>query len=122
MQLLEPYRHFSDVRGRMVGVINSGSWEEINYVETGPGQRRGGHFHRETRELFLLFEGRVRVHVAPPVGPATDAILEAGSIFVIEPYEAHWFETLTACKWINVLSKRMSAEQPDIVPVADRAA
>lgn len=122
MQVIEPYRQFSDARGRMLGVINAGSWEEINYVETAAGQVRGGHYHRETRELFLLIEGVVRVRVGPEGGPLRETLLEAGSIFVVEPFEAHWFETESPCKWINVLSKRMHAEEPDIVPVRHQAA
>jgi mannose-6-phosphate isomerase-like protein (cupin superfamily) len=122
MHVLEPYRQFSDARGSMLGVINAGSWEEINLVETGADQRRGGHFHRETRELFLMLEGRIRVRIARPGQPVDIREFGAGEIFVIEPHEAHWFDTLTPCKWINVLSKRMSAESPDIVPVADVAA
>lgn len=48
--MLSPYRQFSDSRGRMLGVINDGQWEEINYIETAASCTRGAHFHRDTRE------------------------------------------------------------------------
>jgi hypothetical protein len=41
-----------------------------------------------------------------------------GAVFVIEPGEAHWFESRTPCTWINVLSKRIDHACPDIVPVS----
>jgi len=119
MTILEPYRQFSDSRGRMRGVIDSGQWEEINYVETAAGCTRGGHYHRDTRELFLLISGTVTVRVRPANALKTEEHrLTAGSIFVVEPGEAHWFDTLTPCTWINVLSKRLDQKAPDIVPVA----
>ena len=63
MQMLSPYRQFSDSRGRMLGVINDGQWEEINYIETAASCMRGGHFHRDTRELFLILSGTIKVRI-----------------------------------------------------------
>ena len=80
---------------------------------------RGGHFHRETRELFLILNGTIRVRIRPAGSTEVcETLVSAGSIFVIEPGEAHWFETLTPCAWINALSKRFDEAAPDIVPVA----
>ena len=117
MTIIEPYRQFADARGRMLGVINQGQWEEINFVETAAGQVRGGHFHRETRELFLIISGDIRVRIARD-GLESQHDFGPGSVFVIEPGEAHWFESLTPCTWINVLSKRIDQASPDIVPVS----
>ena len=119
MQMLTPYRHFDDARGRMLGVTNDGQWEEINYVETAAGCIRGGHYHRDTRELFLLISGTIKVRTRVIDRPTVqEHTLTAGSIFVVEPGEAHWFETVTPCSWINALSKRFDVAAPDIVPVA----
>jgi quercetin dioxygenase-like cupin family protein len=119
--VLQAYREFADARGSMRGVVNAGQWEEINYVETSAGCTRGGPYHRSTRELFLLLSGTVKVRVREISAAESDVrehVLSAGSIFVIEPREVHWFETLTPCTWINVLSKRIDESAPDIVPVA----
>ena len=116
MTILEPYRQFADARGRMLGVINEGQWEEINFVETAAGHVRGGHYHRETRELFLIISGDIRVRIVRE-GVASQHDFSAGSVFVIEPGESHWFETLTPCTWINVLSRRIDQACPDIVSV-----
>ena len=116
MTVLQPFREFADARGRMLGVVNEGQWEEINFVETVAGQVRGGHYHRETRELFLIISGDLRVRIARD-GTESQHDFGAGAVFVIEPGEAHWFESLTACTWINVLSKRIDKTCPDIVAV-----
>ena len=119
MQILSPYRRFDDSRGRMLGVINDGQWEEINYVETAASCVRGGHYHRDTRELFLIISGTVKVRIRALDQPEVQEFtVSSGSIFVVEPGEAHWFETLTACSWINALSKRLDEAAPDIVPMA----
>ena len=103
----------------MLGVINDGTWEEINFLETVASCTRGGHFHRDTRELFLILSGTVRVRIRPQGSLETkEMLVSAGSIFVIEPGEAHWFDTLTPCAWINALSKRFDEAAPDIVPAA----
>jgi hypothetical protein len=47
-----------------------------------------------------------------------ESLVSDGAIFIVEPGEAHWFETLTPCAWINALSKRFDDAAPDIVPVA----
>ena len=117
MTILEPYRQFADARGRILGVVNEGQWEEINFVETAAGQSRGGHFHRETRELFLIISGEIRVRIGEGPGESTHDF-GPGAVFVIEPGEAHWFESLTPCTWINVLSRRIDQACPDIVPVS----
>ena len=119
MTILDPFRQFSDSRGQMLGVINDGQWEEINFIETAASCLRGGHYHRDTRELFLLISGTLKVRVTPVTGGDTrEHTFTAGSIFVVEPGEVHWFESLTACTWINALSKRFDQNTPDIVPVA----
>ena len=121
MTILEPYRQFADARGRMLGVINEGQWEEINFVETAAGQVRGGHYHRETRELFLMISGDIRVRIVRD-GVASLHDFGPGSVFVIEPGESHWFEALTPYTWINVLSQRIDQACPDIVSVSAAAA
>jgi quercetin dioxygenase-like cupin family protein len=119
MTILETYRQFTDSRGEIRGVINDGQWEEINYVETAAHAVRGGHYHRDTRELFLILRGSVRVRTRARHGAHIEEhVFDAGSIFVVEPWEAHWFEAVTPCAWINVLSKRIDQDAPDIVPVA----
>jgi mannose-6-phosphate isomerase-like protein (cupin superfamily) len=103
----------------MLGVINDGQWEEINYIETAAACIRGGHYHRDTRELFLILRGTIRVRIrAAGSDTIRESVVTEGAIFVVEPGEAHWFETLTSCAWINALSKRFDEAAPDIVPVA----
>lgn len=115
MKLFESYKKIEDSRGIFLGIVNSGQWEEINFVETSANQVRGGHYHKETRELFFIIEGDIEITITElnnanissfTVGP--------GAIFVIEPFEIHSFACKTPCKWINVLSRRIDDQFHDI--------
>jgi mannose-6-phosphate isomerase-like protein (cupin superfamily) len=98
-----------------MGVINSGLWEEVNYVETRAGETRGGHYHKETKELFFIIEGAGDVSFRDLLAKQTQRYsFEKGAIFVIDPYEVHTFECRTDCKWINILSKRLDDQFHDI--------
>ncbi len=115
MKIFESYKHLRDSRGSFTGIINSGLWEEINYIETQAGQIRGGHYHRETKELFFIVEGKGEVTLHDLEGKQTKKFsFDKGSIFVIDPYEVHTFECHTECRWINVLSKRLDDQFHDI--------
>lgn len=108
MKILEPYKSIHDKRGLFLGIVNSAHWEEINYIETFAGEVRGGHYHTETRELFFIIEGEVEITIQSVDRNETrNVLVMKGSIFVVEPGEVHTFSCKTACKWINVLSKRI---------------
>jgi len=114
MRILESYKHFGDMRGEFLGIINDGRWEEINYVETESGQVRGGHYHADTQELFFIIEGDIEIQVVSIDGRSIQKFTaQKGYIFVVEPLEVHIFKCLTRSKWINVLSKRMDDNKPD---------
>jgi dTDP-4-dehydrorhamnose 3,5-epimerase-like enzyme len=115
MKILESYKQFTDSRGMFLGIVNSGQWEEVNYIETKAGQVRGGHYHKETRELFFIIEGEIDITIQDLRGNHRDHITaKKGSLFIIDPYEVHTFTCKTACKWLNILSKRIDSQFHDI--------
>ena len=89
MTILDPFRQFSDSRGQMLGVINDGQWEEINFISTAASCLRGGHYHRDTRELFLLISGAAAtagyllLGTATPMVPATILAFAAGGVLAM---------------------------------------
>lgn len=107
MKLLNPYMAKEDPRGTFTGIINSGTWEEINLITSEAGSVRGGHYHKLTSELFLILNGEIEVEVSKERSAKELHLVRGGSIFLIEPYEVHMFRCLTNSSWINVLSKRM---------------
>jgi mannose-6-phosphate isomerase-like protein (cupin superfamily) len=114
VKLYKPYRQLADARGLFQGIINSGSWEEVNYIETRGGETRGGHYHRETTELFFIIDGEIEIDISDVAGSSKERhIVKKGDIFIVEPLEVHTFRCLTDSRWINVLSKRMNEIEQD---------
>lgn len=114
MKKITPYSQRSDVRGRLVGIMNEGQWEEFNYLETKAGQVRGNHFHRDTVELFFIIDGDIDVVISNTAGNEEIIRASAGDILKIEPGENHTFYCLTDCRWINFLTNRFCPDSPDI--------
>ena len=114
MKILSFYVQRADDRGMFWGISREPWIREINYIETTADQIRGNHYHTETREMFFVIEGRVRVAVHNiQTGEKEEHIFEKGDIFMIYPYEVHTFYTLTDAKWINMLSKPIQECNPD---------
>ena len=95
MKKLEPYMMREDTRGRLVGLINEGSWEEFNYLETKAGNIRGNHYHKGTREGFFIIDGELDVLISSSTGSETKMRVSSGDVFIIEPGEVHTFYCLT---------------------------
>lgn len=113
MQKLAPYVTFEDERGTFLGITRD-AWAEVNFIETGAGQVRGGHYHKETRELFSIISGKIDVVLDDmKSGKHTEFTAKKGDIFVVEPYELHTFHTRTAAQWINMLSRTLDSREPD---------
>ena len=113
--LIPPYFYAEDERGYIMGVINDGLWREVNYIETGAGVARGGHYHKGTKEGFFIIDGKIKVTLAD-LKKGTKKTMSVGrnDFFVVEPGVLHTFVTLEKARWINMLSKAMSEESKDI--------
>lgn len=119
MKRLVPYNFFNDERGCFTGITQEG-WEEINIVETKANEKRGGHYHKETTELFYFVSGVVEVSVFTVTGKEEIFTMTKGDILVIDPFEVHTFFTKSNAVWINMLSKALDLEEPDFHKILDK--
>ena len=114
-------RYFSapDQRGVIEGLINFGTWEELNYIRSDKGIIRGNHYHKHTLEAFIILSGKLKISLQKVIngqldGEIEDYIVEKRQVFLINPLTLHVFNILEDSEWINVLSKRMDQNNPDI--------
>jgi dTDP-4-dehydrorhamnose 3,5-epimerase-like enzyme len=114
MKRIEPYMRREDARGKLIGLMNEGLWEEFNYLETGAGQVRGNHYHAQTLELFFIIDGEIDIVIVRPDGEVINDHLVAGDMVLIEPGETHTFYCLTNTRWINFLTHRFDQDNPDL--------
>ncbi len=119
LTLLDRYFTHNDERGSIEGLINIGTWKEINEVVSKVGVRRGGHYHVHTTELFIILEGEIEITVrgveeSEYCGSQANVIAKKGDVFMIEPYVQHTFVPKTDARWLNFLSEPMNPDNPDI--------
>jgi len=117
------YKIFEDSRGFFKGLINTKTWQEINYLSTVSNQIRGNHYHKYTDELFFILEGEIKIIVREVLNDGTldNDIKEfratKGDVFIIEKMTHHCFEIINDSSWINALTLKMDNERPDIISI-----
>jgi len=108
-----PYQRHEDVRGHFLGITQD-TWSEINLVTTRSGAVRGNHFHKDTHEMFCMLSGTVTVDVEDlRTGERTTFDVNAGDLFLVEPFELHTFHARTNSTWLNFLSRPFDPAHPD---------
>lgn len=119
IEIIDRYFTHSDDRGTIEGLVNFGTWEEVNVITSEPGVERGGHYHKETVELFFILDGEIEVTLqntdeGRPVGESQSTTVSQGAVFMIPPGAIHLFKPLKQSRWINILSKKIDPKNPDI--------
>ena len=119
LKFIERYFVHKDSRGSLEGLVNFGEWREFNMVSSGKGSTRGDHFHKETVELFIILGGEIEVRVQGVaggllIGESQKFLVQKGDVFMIEPEINHVFKVKKQSRWINVLSKAINENKPDI--------
>ena len=66
-KIIKNYFNHKDERGEIKGLVNFGSWEEINYITSIEGTVRGGHYHKNTKELLRCNLNNAARATQPPL-------------------------------------------------------
>lgn len=115
MEFLDLYVVHKDERGVFYGITDKYAWAEINFIETRALTKRGNHYHKSTKELFYILEGRIQVEIINLVTSQCRTFEAVPQMaFILDPYEVHTFYTLEPSKWINMLSHKLDTSKPDI--------
>lgn len=116
---LTHYCKFSDERGGFEGIVNQGSWQEINIVHTHAGCIRGGHYHRQTTEIIFLITGKADVELSPydDLTRTSRISLMAGEGIQIPPMTVHRFFYLEQSSHVQLLDQRFDPSHQDLFNV-----
>lgn len=119
IKFIDNYFKHQDERGEITGLINKGSWEEINLISSLEDEVRGKHYHEFTNELFIILEGRILITLQRVVcgkieGDIQEFMVKSGDVFIISKMVYHSFKVLEKSTWINVLDKKMDDFQKDL--------
>lgn len=107
IKIIKPYFHHEDERGLITGLIQEGNWKEINIITSKKGTRRGDHWHKETVELFIILEGKIKLYLQQEEDKdrVMTLVLKKNDVFTIDPGTWHTFEVLEDSVWINALDR-----------------
>ena len=116
---IDSYFYHEDERGSLKGLVNFGTWKEMNMITTVSGTTRGNHFHRQTTELFIILDGKIKVQCQKVnsdqlEGEVVEEVFEKGDVFLIEPMTMHTFDVLEDARWINALDLPIDPKSPDL--------
>ena len=120
IEFIPSYFKYSDERGSFKGIINIGTWEEINIVCSDANTVRGNHYHSYTDELFFILEGKIKITLQKVLRNKEldfeKKVIEVkeGDVFLIKKNVNHIFEIIEYSRWINILSKKINKKKPDI--------
>ena len=120
IEFIPNYIEYSDKRGSFLGLINFGNWKEINIICSEADTVRGDHYHKNTDELFLILEGKIKITLQNVLdnkvldNEKKTFDVQEGDVFLIKKNVNHIFETIEYSKWINVLSQKLNKDKPDI--------
>ena len=114
IEFISSYFNHVDDRGSIVGLVNFGKWEELNIIESLKDTVRGGHYHLNTTEIFIILEGRIEVFLENiNQGETRTFEVSKGDVFLIRPGTIHTFTILEYSRWINCLSKKNDSGNSD---------
>lgn len=104
-----------DARGRFIEVWRGDEWRAMNFFTINKGFVRGGHYHKETRELFFIVEGECEI-VLRDVRTGEESRFSVGEddMFIVDPYEMHYITALKESKVIPFLSRQYDQTNPDL--------
>jgi len=106
---------FTDRRGSLSEIVNTGRWGQVGVVRSKANKRWGGHYHRLTTEVFYIVAGKVRFETQSlPHGKVTRRTIGPGWQVTIKPRTVHWLITLKPTVWVSVLSRAFRANATDI--------
>ena len=112
-KLIENYFSFKDDRGEIRGLVNFGNWQEVNYVKSYKDTVRGNHYHKKTKEVIIILDGKINVELKS--GDNVEALtLKKGDVILIEPMTIHTFTMLEDSSWINLMNVKNEKDAPDI--------
>jgi len=115
---LDRYFKKIDEKGSIEGLVNEGCWQEINLISSKGGVIRGNHYHRNTRELFIILKGKIKVILQAVEdnrlkGEKLEVFVTEGDVLIIEPNVYHTFFPEIDSLWLNALTVKNDPTNPD---------
>lgn len=115
MKKLKVNFEYPDERGILIEVSRGRKWRQMNYFLCKKGFTRGGHYHKKTRELFFIVDGKCEITIINvKTHKKIKCIANYKDVFIVEPYEVHFVKGVFDTRIIALLDTAHNANRPDI--------
>ena len=115
MLKLQPNFEHRDQRGKFIEVWRGEEWREMNFFTIHAGLTRGGHYHKETRELFYVVEGECEMRLIDVrTGSESTFSFRKDDVVIVDPYELHYLTAHRESKIVSCLSLPHDDKHPDV--------
>ena len=107
-----------DDRGFLLQLVHEG-FRQVNILKSNAGVKRGGHYHKTTKEAFYVLSGDVEVEFKK--GQQKErAVFHQTDFFEIGPFVSHSMYFPTACLMVQLYSEPVVKDgASDIYPDED---
>lgn len=103
LKMIEPDFIFENECGCLVQLVREG-WNQVNVITSAAGSKRGGHYHKINKEGFYIINGKFKL-ILEEGAVKEEHILKSGDMFIIEPYQKHYFEYLEDTILVSMYDK-----------------
>lgn len=100
---VEPNFIFENESGKLVQLVREG-FSQFNVITSVAGSKRGGHYHKINKEGFYIISGKFKL-ILEDDGKRENYVLGSGDMFVIQPYQKHFFEYLEDTVLVSMYDK-----------------
>lgn len=91
LTILEPDFKFKNETGLLIQLVHEG-WDQVNVLISEKNSTRGGHYHKESKEVFYIISGKTKLLLSDEnTNESKEYILSEGEMFMISPYQRHTF-------------------------------
>lgn len=87
--------------------------QQISWLTINPGCFRGGHYHKNQYEYFILIEGECEVLINMSTTSSCLTKLKQFEIFTVPPEFQHTFFSKNGAKLIILSDKEFNEKEPD---------
>lgn len=103
LTMIKPDFQFENESGKLTQLVREG-WNQFNVITSVAGSRRGGHYHKINKEGFYVISGKFKL-ILEEDGTNEEYELGAEDMFVIKPYQKHFFEYMEDTILVSMYDK-----------------
>lgn len=105
IEFLKPDFIFNNEAGSLCQLVHDG-YKQVNFITSVKGSKRGGHYHKNSKECFFVAQGSFKLIVSKD-DIVEEYEMQKGEMFLIPEYTFHSFEYHEDTILVGMYDKRI---------------